>query len=434
MSSPTAPRVLVEPESALIDDARQISLLDFAPGEAVTLVATLQQNDGSTWRSEAVFVADAEGSVDLTTSAPVSGSYGAASPMGVVWSMRQTGEAQPPGTPFDQTAPLTVHLAASAASSSAEGRFEQHFLGPGVDVRPIHEDGIVGTLFTPPERGPHGLVVVLSGSGGGLMEARASLFAAHGYAALALGYFGAPGLPPTISQIPLEYFERALHWARRTLAPDFVAVAGVSRGGELSLLLGSTMPELIDAVIAYVPSSVTNGVLNAGRPGEHRHAPAWSWRGRNLPVLAQDNPRADWALFDDAPAPKRQTPAFLAALEDTQAVSRSSIAVERIGGPVMLVSGRDDALWPSARFGELIAQRLEAARHPHPVVHLSYEDAGHVITYPHAPTTMLARPHPVSRIDIAFGGTAAGNAFACEQSWPAVLAFLTAAREARKGG
>ena len=61
MSSPTAPRVLVKPESALIDDARQISLLDFAPGEAVTLVATLQQNDGSTWQSEAVFVADAEG-------------------------------------------------------------------------------------------------------------------------------------------------------------------------------------------------------------------------------------------------------------------------------------------------------------------------------------------------------------------------------------
>ena len=434
MLHPTVPRVLVEPESAIIDVARHISLLGFAPGEAVTLIATLRQNDGSTWRSDAVFVADSEGSADLTTSAPVSGTYGAASSMGVVWSMRQTGEALPPGTPFDQTAPLTVHLSAHAASGRAEGRFEQHFLSPGIDVRPIREDGIVGTLFTPPESVPHGLVVVLSGSGGGLMEARASLFAAHGYAALALGYFGAPGLPPTLSQIPLEYFQRALHWARRTLTPDFVAVAGVSRGGELALLLGSTMPELIDAVIAYVPSSVTNGVLNAGRPGEHRHAPAWSWRGRNLPVLARDNPRADWALFDDAPAPRRQTPAFLAALEDAQAVSRASIAVERIGGPVMLVSGRDDALWPSARFGELIAERLEAARHPHPVVHLSYDDAGHTITYPYAPTTALARPHPVSRIDLAYGGTEAGNAFACEQSWPEVLAFLAAAREARNGG
>src|SRR5258708_33000909 len=181
MLNPTVPRVLVEPESAIIDVARQISLLGFAPGESVTLIATLRQNDGSTWRREAVFVADPEGSVDLTTAAPVSGTYGAASPMGVVWSMRQTGEALPPGTPFDQTAPLTVHLSAHAASGRAEGRFEQLFLAPGIDVRPIHEDGIVGTLFTAPEPGPHGLVIVLRRSGGGLLEARASLFAAYGY-------------------------------------------------------------------------------------------------------------------------------------------------------------------------------------------------------------------------------------------------------------
>ncbi len=187
------------------------------------------------------------------------------------------------------------------------------------------------------------------------------------------------------------------------------------------------MPDAIDAVVAYVPSSVTNGVLNAGRPGENRHAPSWSWRGRNLPVLAQDNPRADWGLFDNAPAPKRQTPAFLAALEDAQAVSRSSIAVERIKGPVMLIGGRDDALWPSARFAELAEARLLAAKHPYPVVNLCYDDAGHTITYPYVPTTVLARPHPVSRIELAYGGTAAGNAHAGAASWSAVLAFLDAA-------
>lgn len=236
--------------------------------------------------------------------------------MGVVWSMRQTGEAVPPDTPFEQTAPQIVHLTATGPSGTAEASFEQHFVAPGVEARPIPEDGIVATLFTPPGPGPHPLVVILSGSGGGLAEERAALFAAHGYVALALGYFGAPGLPPTLSQIPLEYFERALHWARQALAPDFLAVSGVSRGGELALLLGSTMPDGIDAVVAYVPSSVTNGVVNAGRPGEHRHAPSWSWRGRNLPVLAQDNPRADWGLFDNTPTPKRQTPAFLSALED----------------------------------------------------------------------------------------------------------------------
>ena len=396
------------------------------------MAATLRQNDASTWRSEAFFSADADGSIDVATTAPVDGSYSGVSPMGLVWSMRQTGEPVPLGTPFDQTAVQTVHLRATAASGTADGSFEQHFVAPGVTVQAIRENGMVATLFTPPGDGPHPLVVMLAGSGGGLMEARSALFAAHGFSALALGYFNVPGLPPTISQTRLEYFESALQWARRTLQPadGFIAVGGVSRGGELALLLGATMPDEIDAVVAYVPSSVTNGVLNAGRPGENRHAPSWSWRGRNLPVLAQDNPRADWGLFDNAPAPKRQSPAFLAALQDAQAVARSSIAVERIKGPVMLIGGRDDALWPSARFAELAEARLLEAKHPYPVVNLCYDAAGHTITYPYVPTTVLARAHPVSRIELAYGGTAAGNARAGADSWPAVLAFLDARRQA----
>lgn len=424
------PDIVVDPCVATIDVPRRISLRGFAPGKPVTVIATLRQNDASTWRSEAVFVADQDGGVDIASTAPVSGTYAGIAAMGLVWSMRQTGEALMEGGPFDQTAAQTVHLTAEAAGSRAEASFVQLFLAPGVEVTAIRENGIVGTLFTPPGPGPHPLVVVLAGSGGGLMEARAALFAAHGYAALALGYFGAPGLPPTISQTRLEYFESALHWARHSLAPadGFLAVCGVSRGGELALLLGALMPELIDAVIGYVPSSVTNGVLNAGRPGEGRHAPTWSWRGRMLPVLAADNPRADWRLFDDGPSPKRQTPAFLAALQDAQAVSRAAIAVERIRGPVMLIGGRDDALWPSGHFVALVAERLASHSHPYPVLALAYDDAGHTITYPYVPTTVLSRPHPVSRIELAYGGTAEGNARGGAESWTAVLAFLAAAR------
>jgi dienelactone hydrolase len=113
-------------------------------------------------------------------------------------------------------------------------------------------------------------------------------------------------------------------------------------------------------------------------------------------------------------------------------VSRSSIAVERIRGPVMLVAGRDDALWPSARFAELAEARLLEAKHPYPVINLSYDDAGHTITYPYVPTTLLARAHPVSRIELAYGGTAAGNAHAGADSWPAVLAFLRDAHHAAR--
>jgi dienelactone hydrolase len=103
------------------------------------------------------------------------------------------------------------------------------------------------------------------------------------------------------------------------------------------------------------------------------------------------------------------------------------IPVERIKGPILLISGEDDDLWPSARFAEIAMHRLRHARHPFPVNHLRYAHAGHTIAVPYVPVTRLAAPHPVSGSEIAFGGTPEGCAKANEESWPEVLAFLKSA-------
>jgi len=150
MPTQTGPGIVAEPYAATIDVARRIFIRGFAPGERVTVTATLRQNDASRWRSEASFVADTDGAVDIATAAPVGGTYEGVAPMGLVWSMRQTGEPLPPGTPFDQLAVQTVHLAASAPSGTAHASFEQHFVAPGVTVQPIRDNGLVATLFTAP--------------------------------------------------------------------------------------------------------------------------------------------------------------------------------------------------------------------------------------------------------------------------------------------
>ncbi len=429
-SSPAAdpgPMITVDPQHAPIDVARSIRLAGFAPDAEVQLVGTLRDNLGAGWRSHAVFRTDSSGHVDVGAATPLVGTWDAPSPMAVVWSMHPDPAGN--GGAIGPVDPLTVRLTATSADAEAHGSFEQYFLAPDVTRSEIREAGMVGTLFTPSGPGPHPVVVVLAGSGGGLMETRAALFARHGYAALALGYFGVPGLPERISGTRLEYFEAALEWVHRALAPadGFVALSGVSRGGELALLLAATFPDKVSAVVAYVPSPFTHGVLNAGAPGEDRHAPAWTWRGQPLPVLSRDNTRARWALFDEAAPPRRQTPAFLTALEDAQASARAMIPLERIAGPVLLISGNDDALWPSARFSEIAAERLAQVTHKFPVSHLDYADAGHSIGFPYVPTTVLSRPHAVSGIHLAYGGTAAGNARAGEQSWREVLRFLAAA-------
>ncbi len=419
--------ITAEPTTAMIDVPRHVVATGFTPGQPVEITADLTQNDGTHWRSHATFLAADDGSVDLGRDAPLAGDWRGVEPMALVWAMRAiSGGSQQ----HDQTAPLDVAIAARGADNRrAAARFTQTFLPPGATRREVREAGMVGVLFTPPGPGPHPAVVVLAGSGGGIMEARAALFAAHGYQALALGYFGAPGLPPRISGTRLEYFADALDWMRATLAPKdgFIAVAGVSRGGELSLLLGATYPERVSAVIAYVPCHFTNGVLNAGHPGEDRHAPTWTLAGEPLPALAAANRTADWGIFDNTPGARSQTPAFLTCLGDPVAMARARIAIERIRGPIMFISGSDDQLWPSERFSDMAEQDLAQSQFRLPVRHARNPDAGHTIGFPYVPATVLRRPHAISGIFMVYGGTAPGNARAAERSWREVLEFLARA-------
>ena len=51
---------------------------------------------------------------------------------------------------------------------------------------------------------------------------------------------------------------------------------------------------------------------------------------------------------------------------------RATIPVERINGPVLLISGEDDQMWPSRTLAEIAMERLRAHRHPYPDEHIAY--------------------------------------------------------------
>src|SRR5205085_1292601 len=129
---------------------------------------------------------------------------------------------------------------------------ERTFLGPNVLRQPVRADGLVGTLFSPAGASRSPGILVLGGSEGGLPEALAALLASHGHATLALAYHGVEPLPKTFVEIPLEYFATAISWMRRQeqIEPSKLSVVGVSKGGELALLLGATFPE-VKAVVGY---------------------------------------------------------------------------------------------------------------------------------------------------------------------------------------
>ena len=412
-------RLTIEPANALLDEPVVIRMTGLGPGAQVTLRTTMTDHFGRRWQSEASFVADRAGGVDLATQASIAGSYVGVDPMGVFWSM--TLEA-PGGSflPFRTPAPLVAAVTAVAAGRVvAEAHLERRLLAPGVTDEAVHEDGLAGRFFRPAGAGPFPAVLTLGGSGGGLggAQAHAALLASHGYAALALAYFNYQHLPPYLHTIPLEYFETALHWLQRRpdVQADQLAVLGVSRGGELALLLGATFPALT-AVVGYVPSGV--GHASIGVLG----GPSWTSRGEPVPYLFPPDAAARHEQVVSQ-EPVVLTLWYLGNLEHREAVAQATIPVERINGPVLLLSGDDDQMWPSSVLADIAVERLAQHGHPHPVRHRRYPGAGHIFTLPNLPMP-TGEQHPVRGVRVAFGGTAAANARAAAEAWGETLRFL----------
>ena len=217
--------------------------------------------------------------------------------------------------------------------------------------------------------------------------------------------------------------QRAARWllSRSDIRPSTVSVIGASRGSELALLAGALLTE-VDAVVGISPSGAAWSGLDSGGPVD---LPAWTFGGRSLPYLLIGDQASLASTTAQGAGPVTLRPAFEEALGRLSVDDDAVIPVERIGGPVLLVSGRDDTMWPSTPMGRLVERRASAHGVGHLVSHLTYDDAGHTcFGVPGLPVYVSARNHPLTGSDYSFGGTRSGNARARVDSWPKVVAFL----------
>jgi dienelactone hydrolase len=378
------------------------------PGARYTVHVTTQFR-GGLFASALEAPADGDGILDTAV---------AADPDGLFWSMKRTGSA-----PDEPAAPpgFTFRLE-QEGSSLLQATLASERLRPGVRALPLDDrDGLVGTLFLPASPGPQPAIITLGGSDGRLDAAAlaAAALANQGFAALAVAYFGAPGLPPALVDIPLEYFERALRFLQShpAIQADRLGVIGRSRGGELALLLGATFPE-IRAVVAQVPSPY-RWCGSRGAPSA-----AWVHRGVRLPYLAgtgatETERAADGRVLHSLAA------GFVSALEDAGEEGRQAalIDIASTRGPILLLSADDDQVWPSARLAEAAMKRLSGRGTADEWI--SYPAAGHNATaLPGDPTTEGAVFHPVMGAWLELGGTPEGNARAQRDAWGRVITFF----------
>lgn len=439
----------VTPEVGPLWLRRDIEVTGAVPGSLVTLSAETDRN-GHVWAAQATFLADADGAVNLVTEAPVSGDYRVADPMGLFWAQHREEESGfTPAEPADPRPPILTRITAHsvpgtgflvgehtpAPKKPAEIVVEQWLVGPDVSRREIREHGLVGTLFTPEGTGPHPTVIVLNGSGGGINEARAALYASRGIQALALGYFRAPGLSQYISNTPLEYFKTALDFVTRELSPlgGAPVVSGQSRGGELSLLLASWFPDLIAGIAPFVPWHTRCGAQGAADPESGWSGPTWTWQGKPLEHLWNDNSHIDWQPWSGGASANRHDDVYIMGMQDYELAQASRIEIERFAGPIACVSALDDRAWPSSWASRVVMRTLEQSGHQAERLHLDYAEAGHAITIPYMPATEISRTHPVSGVPYSNGGTPLGNAKASMDSFEQMCEFIPrAANHQRK--
>ncbi|CAM4686956.1 acyl-coenzyme A thioesterase 1-like isoform X1 [Lepidochelys kempii] len=406
-----APSVQFSPAPrSLFDEPLAITVHGLCPQQEVTLRLSLQDEGGELFQSCALYQAESSGELELTRSPALpGGSFSGLDPMGLLWSLQ-------PQNPFrrlvkrDVQSPFCLELEVFEGHGPlpsrllARGAHERSFLREGVRRIPVREGRIRATLFLPPEDGPFPGIIDLYGTGGGLPEYRASLLANHGFATLALAYYGYEDLPKDMREFHLEYFEEAVNYMLQhsQVKGPGIGLLGISKGGDLCI----SMASFLKGITATV--TINGSVANVGA--------VLRYKDITIPPLGVNPKRIKFdksgiadivdVLNNPLEGPDRQ----------------SFIPLEKAEGHFLFIVGKDDHNWKSEFLATEASNRLQAHGKEKPEI-VCYPGAGHYIEPPFSPMCS-ASMHLLVGSPVIWGGEPKAHSVAQVDAWQQIQAFF----------
>jgi dienelactone hydrolase len=392
-----------------------IRFLGLSTGQVVTIKATTLDGHENLWWSQATFKANSKGVVDLTEMVPINGTYNKLSAMGLFWSMSTNSD-----TDYFYLDNHTVKLSAYADGKIlAEVNIDRlsPLEVPEVIKQEIRSDKLIANFYYPAKAGSYPGIIYLGGSGGDFASVDSAYLASQGFAVLNVRYFGSNFLPEDLVGVPIEYFEVAINWLKENkLTKNMpMAIMGHSRGAEAAILAAAHYP-VFDAVIVTSPSAViwpAPGII-----GYYRSA--WSINNKDIQPLdvgLYDGAKWLWQVVMGKQGIVSRA-MFVNALSNTQAISSVILPVEKIGAPILFISGKQDLMWPATKMANMLMTTLETEAFPYSYQHFAFDNAGHNFGLPFIPLSIQERHTFLS------GGSRQGNAFAGIEADQKMLNFL----------
>ncbi|XP_073722986.1 acyl-coenzyme A thioesterase 1-like isoform X2 [Misgurnus anguillicaudatus] len=410
-----SPILSVQPSRGLVDEMFQIVIMNLLPNQEVTLHSLHQSEDKDFWEAFGHYISDEHGTVTVSKDESLGGTYEGKEPMGLLWSMRPV-----PGSRSglrlrkkDVLLPMVVYISVYSGHLSegfrqqtalATSVTERWYIAPGVQRVDVREKGVRGTLFLPPGPGPYPGVLDLWGGGGGLVEYRSALLASHGFASMALEYLN-PNEQRT-ADIDASYFEEAykiLHNHPKVQRGP-MGMIGLSFGGAVTL-----------SMAAY--SKIIKPQCCVCISGSH--------------VVSVD--KSLFEIFEEMKMHMHK----VRVNDENQVIHRDLILpipsdltlkvdVGKIKCPLMLVNGGDDENWPSVESAEDMEEIMKNAGNLHLLEVLTYPGAGHLIEPPYTPHFRASNfiIQGGYKVVMLWGGQAKPHAYAQEDAWKKMLAFL----------
>lgn len=235
----------------------------------------------------------------------------------------------------------------------------------------VSREGFDAVLYPVSDRKDK-IVITLSGSEGGLQHAGklARFHQEQGMPALALGYFGTKGTGKALSNVPLEYVEKAICWLK---AQNYkrIAIEGVSKGAEYALAAATLFPELTCLILKTPSWFCGEGLIKKTPSGTS----SWSYKGKELPYTPYKERK--FQLKKTILQTKEYN---ILSINSGKTVQEDSVfPVEKVNGPVLIFATKADTVWPSAESGERLDSRLTQKGFTYPHKYICFSCMSHMM-------------------------------------------------------